>query len=471
MPPKFDLLDEVYPARTHSGSTIALLPAGGEVWEDFLDSIGVSLEKFCHEGPGGWMLGYIDALSSIGVRTVLIFFSARVTSPLRFRDTASGTIISVLPVSSGYRALREKLVNLRPVVAESTGTGRNYTHRLRHTAYDMLVRVAPYLSTPLGSLARELRRADCRAILCQEYEYFRFDTCVLLGRLLRLPVFATFQGNDFELNPISRAVRPIAIRSCNGLFVAPRAEIERVLARYKVRADRVAQIFNPVDLAMWGAVDRDEARAAFNLPPNARVAVWHGRVAMESKGLDILLDAWAQVCQQRPGQDLRLLMMGTGQDADQMRQRIESQLIPNVLWINEYITDRSAIRRFLSAGDVYVFPSRYEGFAVAPIEAMACGLPVVAAQASGIPDIFDKGEASGGIVVPRGDTAAFAQALGRVLDDQVLRQDLGRLARGRVEQAFSLEAVGRQLHTFLLHSGLSATDSENQETRVQVSLK
>jgi hypothetical protein len=42
--------------------TIALL-TWGHVWEDFLDSIGVSLETFCKEGQGGWMLGYIDSLA------------------------------------------------------------------------------------------------------------------------------------------------------------------------------------------------------------------------------------------------------------------------------------------------------------------------------------------------------------------------------------------------------------------------
>src|SRR5687768_17156089 len=54
------------------GKSLALLPAGGEVWEDFLDTIGVSLEQFCSEGPGGWMLGYLDALGRINVRTVII---------------------------------------------------------------------------------------------------------------------------------------------------------------------------------------------------------------------------------------------------------------------------------------------------------------------------------------------------------------------------------------------------------------
>jgi glycosyltransferase involved in cell wall biosynthesis len=82
---------------------------------------------------------------------------------------------------------------------------------------------------------------------------------------------------------------------------------------------------------------------------------------------------------------------------------------------------------------------------------MACGLPVVAAAAQGVTDIFEGGEASGGLIVPRDNAAALALALGRLLDDEAWRCELGRRARCRVETCFSLEAVGNQLHAFLFH--------------------
>jgi glycosyltransferase involved in cell wall biosynthesis len=420
--------------------TVALVPAGGEVWEDFLDTIGVSLEEFCRKGPGGWMLGYIEALKRAGVRTALIFFSARVTSPWRFGNEPD-TTISVLPVPTVYRLLRRRLIR-----SDDGGHGWMRT-------------VTAHLSTPLRLLARELRRERCRAILCQEYEHFRFEICIMLGRVLGLPVFTTFQGSDYERNAISRALRPWTIHACDGLFVAASTEIARVRARYRLPADRIVQVFNPVDTAMWGTVDRGAARAALNIRPEARVAVWHGRVAMEAKGVDVLLDAWERVRLARPGRDLRLLLMGMGEDADRLRRRIAALRGSGILWREQYVTDRDTIRRWLAAGDVYAFPSRYEGFAVAPIEAMTVGLPVVAADASGVPDVFQGGEAAGGIVVPRGDAAAFAEALGRILDDPVLGRELGRRARERVEQAFSLEAVGRQLRGVLRRSGIPIADA------------
>jgi starch synthase len=80
---------------------------------------------------------------------------------------------------------------------------------------------------------------------------------------------------------------------------------------------------------------------------------------------------------------------------------------------------------------------------------MACGLPLVAADAPGVPDILEAGEASGGLMVPRGDADAFAHALGRVLDDEAFGRKLGARARARVDDAFSHRRVGEQLRAFL----------------------
>jgi glycosyltransferase involved in cell wall biosynthesis len=124
--------------------------------------------------------------------------------------------------------------------------------------------------------------------------------------------------------------------------------------------------------------------------------------------------------------------------------------LQGIMWVDEYVRDRTAIRRYLSAADVYTLPSRHEGFPVAPIEAMACGLPIVAADAPGVPDILEGGEDSGGLVVPRGDAVALASALGRVLDNEAWGRELGKRARCRAEECFSLEAIGKQLRTFLL---------------------
>lgn len=435
------------PVSTRLEPTIALLH-WGDLIEDFLDTIGVSFEAFCNEMTGGWMFGYIDALRLVGVRTVLFCVSARVAMPMRYTHKATGAIICVLPAPDIYHVARRRIPNPCGWTLKKAFGDVHGVHRIILLA--ILKDVVPYLATPLGLLARELRREGCAAILCQEYEYARFDACVLLGQWMHLPVFATFQGGNFQMSRLERPLRPLTLRACAGLIVATQTEAQRVQTHYGIAPSKLARIFNPIDLRMWGAMERSEARAALGIPIDAQVVVYHGRIDIHRKGLDVLVEAWEQVGRDHPHRDLRLLLVGTGSDADELRDRIAKMQLQGVLWVNEYVRDRTAMRRYLSAADVYTLPSRHEGFPVAPLEAMACGLPVVAADAPGVADIFEGGEASGGLLVPCGDATALALALGSILNNEVWRRELGLRARCRVENCFSLEAIGKQLRDFLL---------------------
>lgn len=435
--------------------TIALLHCY-DLIEDFLDTIGVSLETFYSEFTGSWMFGYINALKSVGVRTVLFCISARVTETSRFTHVPTGATICILPASRIYRAyrtvrsLRRQTLNLDEEFSPAAND-HNTRPSLLTPFKNAVSSLGTYLSTPLGLLARELRHEGCDAILCQEYGYARFDSCVLLGQLMHLPVFATFQGGGYGARSfLEYPLRLLALRACTGLIIATQTEFQRVSAQYEVPNAKLARIFNPMDVETWRATNRGEARLALGIPLNARVVVWHGRVDIFIKGLDILLAAWKQICDERPGKDLRLLLVGTGRDADKLRQHITTMQLQGVIWLDEFVHDRSIIGRYLSAADVYTLSSRNEGFPTAPIEAMSCGLPVVAVDVNGVPDILEGGEASGGLVVPREDARALALTLGRVLDDEAWGRELGKRARCRAENYFSSEAVGKQLRDFLL---------------------
>lgn len=437
-------------ARSDSGAPFTLaLSHWGDSIEDYLAPAGLSFAEFRDEMTGGWMFGYVEALRRQGVRTVLVVVSGSVTTMTETVHRPSGAPMVVLPSPRAYRlpravalaALRGRGGTEEHADAPSTPAPRSASTRL-----------ASYLATPPLALGRALRRHGCGALLCQEYEYPRFDVSVAVGRILRIPVFATFQSARPEGLALERICRRAAIARSTGLIVVTEAEQERVADDYGATAPATARIFNPLDTELWRPEEQAEARRRLGLPQEARIAVWHGRVSMWQKGLDVLVDAWGRICRERPGRDLRLLLVGTGADGEELRALLAASGAEGVNWRDEYVLDRPLMRTYLSAADVYAFPSRQEGQPVAPLEAMACGLPVVAAEASGVPDIFEAGEAHGGIMVARGDPASFAQGLGRLLDDDRAARKMGARARARVESAFSLETVGAQLRAFLAGS-------------------
>jgi glycosyltransferase involved in cell wall biosynthesis len=427
---------------------IALLP-WGDLIEDFLDGIGVSLEDFCSRMTGGWLFGYVEALALHGIRSSIFCFSARAERTVHTVHQATGAEIVLLRAPAAYRRLRRHMNDPYGWNAEAMfGASGKLSRRGWRLAHD----VGPYLATSVMALRREVRRARCGAILCQEYEAPRFDAAVAVGGLLRIPVFATFQGGSWHRSRLERYLRSLTLRRCAGLIIGSSLEAARVREHYGIPPERIASIFNPLDLSVWRPGSRHDARRKLGISDTTRMAIWHGRIEIRRKGLDLLLEAWRIVCSLRSERDILLMLVGSGPDADHLDEEIRRTAVPHVRWIREYVLDRASIRQCLSAADVYVFPSRHEGFPVALLEAMACGLPVVAASAPGVGDILNEGKQSGGLVVPIGDATSLARHLGRCLDDEPWSAMLGARARGRVERAFSLEAIGAQLHE-LIRSG------------------
>ena len=272
----------------------------------------------------------------------------------------------------------------------------------------------------------------------------------MLGRLTRRPVFATYQGAQDGHSPWERPVRRLAMRWCQGVIVGSAVERERVRARYRMPAEKLAPIPNPLDVRRWGPGDQNEAREALGLPLERRIVVWHGRVQVERKGLDVLLGAWRLLSAARPDQPPLLLLVGSGRDAEELRRRLRDPALGGVIWVDEYVQDRDRLWRYLAAADVSTLPSRHEGFALAVLEAMACGLPVVAADVSGVRDLLEASAGvETGIVVPPDDAGALAAALGLLIDDPDRSRRLGAAARA-VAGSFSLERVGKQLAAVLV---------------------
>lgn len=452
----FNRVEKIYVIRDrHCDSQIVVgLFPWGDVWEDFYATLGVSFEEFCETFTGSWQFGYVAALRAVGVHSVIYYSSTLVSRVVRVPHKPSGAIICMIPAPASYRRLHGRMVHPHHSMGYwGTIEGLFGEVGARRHVFEAARQAAPYLATSLRQFRTELKRDGCRGLVCQDYEGPQFDKAAVLGRFMGLPVYAIFQGGVSEWNRIGRFIRPRTMKLATGFIIGPRSEIDRVTGTYGIDPEKIHCIFNAVAEDYWVAADKAEARQTHGLKSGTIVVAWHGRVQMRQKGLDVLLDAWEQIADRRGDRSIRLMLLGDGPDAGALRERLERLRHRNVVWIDEFLADRSRIRKFLAVADIYAFPSRREGLPVAPTEAMAAGLPVVAADASGVKDIFKDGERSGGIVVERGKAGPFADALERLIGDASLRRELGVRAFDSAKRRFTADAIGRQLAVALKLAG------------------
>jgi glycosyltransferase involved in cell wall biosynthesis len=170
-----------------------------------------------------------------------------------------------------------------------------------------------------------------------------------------------------------------------------------------------------------GRLDRVVARARLGLP-DIPMAVCVGRLCRQ-KGQDLLLDAWELARGEVPT-GARLVLIGEGPDRAHLQARIDEA--HNVLLIG----NRGDVADWLTAADVVVTSSRWEGMALVPIEAMAHARSVVATD---VPGIRETVPAGAGAIVAVGDGGALARQIAVRLADVTSADAEGRLGRQHVE--------------------------------------
>ena len=154
------------------------------------------------------------------------------------------------------------------------------------------------------------------------------------------------------------------------------------------------------------------------------------------KGLVPLLEALAKVRTERHAE---LVIVGPARPGSGAAVAVARLGLHGAVRFVSGLSDEDLVRLYAEA-EAAVVPSLYEGFSLPAAEAMACGVPVVATTGGALPEVVGTtGEAA--LLVPPGDVQALAAAIGRALDDHLLRRRLGRAGKARALERFTWQAT------------------------------
>jgi glycosyltransferase involved in cell wall biosynthesis len=222
---------------------------------------------------------------------------------------------------------------------------------------------------------------------------------------------------------IERVLAPLSSR------VVCVCEAEACVARSIGAPDRVRVVYNGIEPAGDGPSDPRIAELSLLGPVIGALTLLR-----PGKGLETLIDALPHVLATH--ENAQLAICGDGPDLKALVAQAQTRGVGHAVHFLGPSSDPLAVLRAI---DVFVHPSWAEAFPYVILEAMSAGRPVVASEVGGIGEALVDGES--GMLVPRGDPDALAQALVGLLDDPRRRAQMGALARRRVDSRFTLNAM------------------------------
>jgi len=304
-------------------------------------------------------------------------------------------------------------------------------------------RYAPALEALSVGLA--MARDPVTADVVHSHTWYAALGGLLVGQLADIPLVVTLHSIE-PLRPwkehqlgrgylVSTWAERAAVERAERVIAVSSGMRGDILAHFRVKPERVVVLHNGVDATAFRRTDRKDALERHGV--REPYALFVGRVS-EQKGIFPLLEAAA-----RFPADLGLVLCAASPDTPELEARLRAAIAnqPRVRWLNAVLPHEDVVQLY-SHASVFVCPSVYEPFGLINLEAMACGTPVVATRVGGIPEVVVDGET--GLLVPPGEPAALAAAVGDLLADRARAGRLGQAGRRRVEAEFSWERVAER---------------------------
>jgi sugar transferase (PEP-CTERM/EpsH1 system associated) len=220
--------------------------------------------------------------------------------------------------------------------------------------------------------------------------------------------------------------------------------VSRDIARWlidsvRVPPRRVRQIYNGVDTVRFSPAEEGTVRPDLPWRESESLTVIGTVGRLEAvKDVGTLLRAFIELCGRNPAATagLRLLIVGDGSQRGELEKQARLSACGDRI---AFLGAREDVPALLRQMDVFVLPSLNEGISNTLLEAMACGLPVIATRVGGNVELIADQET--GILVAPGDPDDIGRALATLADDGERRRRVGAAARRRAEREFSLQRM------------------------------
>ena len=235
--------------------------------------------------------------------------------------------------------------------------------------------------------------------------------------------------------------RSVALRRARGILAVSAYTAEQAAKHQRLDSRKVFVLPPALDPSFVPAASGHD-----EIPAGREVLLTVGRLISSEpgKGVDAVIRALPEVLKRVP--DVHYVVIGEG-DLKPRLQRLaqENAVQDRVLFAGQQKDEN--LRRYYSRADIYVMPSRQEGFGLVFLEAMACGKPVIAAGFGGAAEIVQEGRT--GFLVDPDNPAQLADRLVRLLEDADLRKKMGAAGRQVVEERYTFPRFEERLTRIL----------------------
>ena len=250
---------------------------------------------------------------------------------------------------------------------------------------------------------------------------------------LRLPFVTTLHGTDITLVGADRSYLPITQFSIEQSdAVTAISEYLRGVTLTEFRIQRTVEVIpNFVNCDVFEPADGDCRRDEF-ASDDEKILV-HLSNFRPVKRIPDVVEIFDRVRRRIPA---KLMMIGDGPDRTVAEWMVrEKGLMRDVIFLGK----QNQVQTLLNCADVLLLPSEIESFGLAALEAMACGVPVVASRVGGLPEVIDDGVE--GYLVPSHDVETMAERALSILTDADRREQMGRAARKRASTQFCSDKI------------------------------